>query len=341
MRIGLNATCLNDRPSGARQRFVGIYGEVIRQNPDTEFVIYEPSDCARKLAKGLGYWKTALRNDRLDLFEMFNLPMVRAPDCPTILTVHDTRQVRSEVAPIPRALYRLAWRRTLAGADHVITVSDTIRTEVLSLQPRARATTIYNGIPETTVARLDEAPSGGSRSEGYLLSVGHLEPRKNYGVLIRAVALLRDRGIRKELVIVGNDGGSRTEIAALVASLGLGDAVRLRQDVPTADLRDLYERCEAVVFPSRYEGFGIPVLEAMGAGKPLILSDISVFREITEDRGAYFAATDAAALASLIGTVAEDDALRDRLVAYGRARVRDFTFPALAAQVTKLHRSLV
>lgn len=113
MRVGLNATCFNNRPSGARQRFVGIYGELIKRNPDIEFVIYEPVDCEispcfdnaanistrrtpispsegprlRKVMRAFGYWQPALSNDKLDVFESFNLPLVRAPDCPTILTV--------------------------------------------------------------------------------------------------------------------------------------------------------------------------------------------------------------------------------------------------------------
>ena len=107
MRVGLNAICFDDRPSGAKQRFLGIYGALISAHPEIDFVIYEPADCRvaqwfagaanvvarptpvpssgqlRKAVAGARFWRHRLRADRLDLFETFNLPMVVAPDCPT------------------------------------------------------------------------------------------------------------------------------------------------------------------------------------------------------------------------------------------------------------------
>src|SRR5579872_4047421 len=129
LRIGLNATCFSDRPSGARQRFVGLYGEVIRRRPHDEFIIYEPADCrvaswfgdaanvvarvtplpstarARRPLAGISYWRNELRATSLDLFEMFNLPLVKAPDCPTLLTIHDLRRLKSDQPVYARALY--------------------------------------------------------------------------------------------------------------------------------------------------------------------------------------------------------------------------------------------
>ena len=103
MKIGLNATCINDKPTGARQRLLGIYGELIKSLPEAEFVVYEPLDCrvgdwfgkapnlsvrrsplpsegrSRKFINGLNYWHNALYKERLDIFEGLNLPLIKAP----------------------------------------------------------------------------------------------------------------------------------------------------------------------------------------------------------------------------------------------------------------------
>lgn len=362
-RVGLNATCYNDRHSGARQRFLGLYGKVIEANPQIEFFVYNPADCRisdafatapnvvaratpipsagrlRKAVRGLTFWQRALRQDRLDLFEHFNVPLVKAPDCPTILTVHDIRDARSSRPSALRLAYRAIWRRALGGADHVITVSDTMRDEVLAFAPGTPVTTVYNGVD----TRLFEPrPAAGTSGDGdYLLAIGHLEPRKNYPVLLRALAALVASGCDERLIIVGRDGGGRPEVEALIERHELGGRVSIRSDVDDAELRLLYARCRLVVFPSRYEGFGIPLIEAMAAHRPCVTSDIAVFREITQGHGAYSAVDDPDAIAAQIRRVSDDPAFAARLVAYGAVRARDFDFTRLARQVTDLYERLL
>ena len=369
MRVGLNATCFNDRPSGAKQRFVGIYGALIRRLPDVEFIVYEPADCRvgswfdgaanvsvrrtpvpssgrmRRVACGAVYWRKALRGDRLDLFETFHLPLVRAPDCPTILTVHDARPVLKEVPLIKRLPYGWVLRRALRQADHVVTVSDTIKGEIRAIEPSARVTTIYNGIDAARFTSVEPAAAEAiCRRLGlppdFLLAVGHLEARKNYPRLLAAIAALRDGGSAPALVIVGNDGGDRAAIEAAIDRHGLGDRVRILSGVSDAELAALYDSCRMVVFPSYYEGFGIPVLEAMAARRPLVLSDIPVFRELTEGRGAYFPLGDSDAMAKVLADMLSDRERQRAWIEYGAGRVRDFAFPNLAAQIGQLYRGL-
>ena len=95
------------------------------------------------------------------------------------------------------------------------------------------------------------------------------------------------------------------------------------------------------VFPSAYEGFGIPILEAMAAGRPMVLSNLRVFREITQDRGIYFPCDDSGAMAHAIEEVLYSSDKRRRLVEYGNSRVQDFSFHSLAAQVESLYRLLI
>lgn len=369
LRVGLNATCFNERPSGARQRFVGIYRALIARCPDIEFVIYEPDDCrvadwfagarnvvARrtplpstgriaKMLRGLAYWRGALRRDRLDLFEQFHLPLVRAPHCPTILTVHDIRPVLPDV-PLP-ARWLNSWilRNSLRSADHVVTVSETMLREILSFEPSLSISTVYNGIEKASFdqSSLERAAATGAifdlRQE-FALSVGHLEHRKNYISLIRAMAKLRDEGRTVSLVIVGNEGDAEDAIRQEVWRLGLSERIKILRGVSDSELADLYALSKLVVFPSSYEGFGIPILEAMAAHRPIVLSDIPVFRELTENEAVYFPPQEPAMIAGAIAEMLSNPDHRQRVVEYGDRRVAAFGFQELAAQVEGIYRSL-
>lgn len=363
MRIGINATSLNDRPSGARQRLVGLYGALFRANPDNDYIIYEPSDCRvadwfaglpnvrgvatplpstsrwRRFARGIGLWRGLLGRDRLDCFEALHLPLIRAPACPTILTVHDARPVLGDVPLLRRTLYRHVLRRSLARADAVITVSDTMRADLLAIEPKARITTIYNGIDPAPFG-IALPPEPGIASP-FILAVGHFEPRKNYDNLVRAFALIAARPDSPRLVIIGKDGGSLAATRQRVDELGLAGQIDLLHSVDDARLVSLYRAARLLVFPSTYEGFGIPLLEAMAADLPLALSNIAVFRELTEDRAAYFDAHDPAAMTSVMLDVLGSPECQAEQRAYGRRRLADFTFATLAAQLNALHRRTV
>ena len=371
MRVGLNATCLNDRPSGAKQRFIGIYGGLINRLPDVEFVLYEPVDCrvadwfagspnvsavrtpipsegrVGKFVQGLEYWNRALRDERFDLFECFNQPLVKSPTGRTLTTIHDIRRVYPEWPSFAERLaYRFSLRETLKRVDTAITVSDTMKAEILAFQPDARVSVIYNGIDLKHFAASTEQEEQFVRSkfglpDNFLLAVGHFEPRKNYLRLIDAVALLRDRGHRYNLVVVGNDSGDRRLVEERIASTGLGAQVTLLSNLSDLEVRYMYKLCGLFVFPSSYEGFGIPILEAMAMGVPMVLSDISVFREITQDAGVYFPHDSKDAMAQAIETTLASQERMDALVTYGQRRVQDFSFDRLSAQLVELYKSLM
>ena len=369
MKIGLNATCLNDRPSGAKQRFIGIYGELVRRLPDSEFVVYEPADCrvgawfggapnvsvrstpipsegrARKFFSGQRYWDTALSREGFDIFEALNLPLVKAPTGQTILTIHDIRGMRSESGILERAAYKVFFKRSLMASDHVITVSETIKQEILSFFPKVSISVIHNGLDATQFAAVSEVDLQVVRRkfslpENFILAVGHLELRKNYLSLIDAMAKLRDWGRSCNLVIVGNDSGERKVLEERIESASLTGAVHFLSGLSDLEVRCAYKLCSLFVFPSSYEGFGIPILEAMAAERPMVLSDISVFREITQDQGVYFPHADADAMAVAINTVLSSSNERARLIDYGKQRAQAFSFQRLSGQMESLYRAL-
>ena len=370
MKIGLNATCFNDSPSGAKQRFIGIYGELIKRLPEAQFVVYEPRDCRvstwfegapnvtakrtqipskgrfRKFASGFSYWHRALAHEQFDIFECLSLPLVKAPSGQNLLTIHDVRGLRAESGILESAAYKLFFANSLRAADHLITVSESMKIELQSLLPDASISVIYNGIDPTAFSRLTPADLELVRHRyrlpnSFVLAVGHLERRKNYICLIDAISKLRDRGHNYTLVIVGNDNGERMAIDEHIKAAGLTDFVKLCIGMSDFEVRCIYRLCSLFVFPSSYEGFGIPVLEAMAAVRPMVLSDLPVFREITHDQSVYFACHDSAAIAAAIDSVLSSSVTRNSLISYGIERVKDFGFQSLAFKMESLYRSII
>lgn len=375
MKIGLNATCINDKPTGAKQRFLGIYGELVKRLPEAEFVVYEPLDCrvgdwfreatnvsvkrtplpsegrARKFVNGLRYWPTALSRDRLDIFEGLHLPLVKAPTGRTLLTIHDIRGIRTESGLLERAAYATFLERSLKSADHVITVSEAMKREILQVFPGLPISVVYNGLDTQGFDAVFEIDQQAVRRKydlpaEFILAVGHLERRKNYLRLVDSMARLRDQGRSCSLLIVGNDrgGNDRNERKAIeerIHAADLSGCVKILTGLSDFEVRCVYKLCTLLVFPSSYEGFGIPILEAMAAGRPMVLSDIPVFREITESRGIYFPYDDTEAMANAMEKVLSSSRDCARLIEYGNARVHAFSFNSLAAQLEGIYRSLM
>lgn len=369
MKIGLNATCFNDRPSGAKQRFVGIYTELFRHLSADEFVVYEPSDCRmhdwfdgaqnavfkqtplssnsrlKKHLRGLRFWPAMLKAENFDLFESFHLPLVKAPSGRTILTIHDIRGIMMSGGWRERLVYKVILEKALKAADHVVTVSGAVKKEVLEHYPNTSISVIYNGIeiePFQNIPALEslKVKQNCGLAENFLLAVGHFEKRKNYIGLIDALGNLHERGYRTHLVIIGNDSGESVVVQQRVNDLKLSSYVKILSGLTDAEVRCIYSLCELFVFPSAYEGFGIPILEAMAAKRPVVLSDIPVFQEITQGQGAYFSHDNADSIASTIEKVLLSAEDRDRLVQYGDRRVQDFSFRNIALDLAQVYRSL-
>lgn len=370
MKVGLNATCFNDRPSGAKQRFKGIYGSLMQRLPNAEFMLYEPADCrvsdwfpgaenvtpiktsipsSGRLGKffyGLGYWRPVFKAERFDMFECFNEPLISCKSGKTLATIHDVRRLYSECSLLERQMYSLSLHNTLANADRIITVSEAMKSEILAFYPDARVSVIYNGLQYNEFSAVANTDFEGVRNRfalprEFLLSVGHFERRKNYPRLLDAIALLRDRGMDCHLVIVGNDSGERLLIEDKLAALNLSSRVTILSGLSDIEVRCIYKLSNLFIFPSSYEGFGIPILEAMASSVPTVLSDIPVFREITENRGIYFPHDDVEAMADAIALLLDSRERQQELITYGQQRVQDFSFDKLSAQVASLYCSLM
>jgi glycosyltransferase involved in cell wall biosynthesis len=369
MKIGLNATCFNQRPSGAKQRFIGIYNKVFHQMSDDEFIVFQPSDCQMhswfdnhnnvrfvntpipsegrllKAFKGFFYWPKALNSLELDIFEIFNLPYIHSNAKKTLVTIHDLRGLGDENHFLYRYFFGRIFTIALKRADRVITGSMCIKRDLQDLVRTASISIIYNGVDIQdfqSIAKqsINDFQEKFKINNPFLLAVGHFEKRKNYIQLIDALATIEYKESTLSLVIIGNDNGELAQIREHIAKLGLEQKVYILQGLSDQEVQVAYKLAKIFIFPSLYEGFGIPVIEAMAAGTPMILSNISAFKEITENKGIYFNLNEQSSLANMILLLLEDSNMRNSIIHYGQGRVDDFSFEKIAINVQDLYKEI-
>ncbi|MBK8988591.1 MAG: glycosyltransferase family 4 protein [Chloroflexi bacterium] len=291
----------------------------------------------------------------LDLFHSpdFVLPPVSG-GIPTLLTVHDLSFVHyPEVYPAVLVNYLnrvVPW--SIGRASHILADSAATKADLIAVWqvPEAKITVLYSGVHEqfqpvteqevltavTAHYQLDDAP--------YFLTVGTVQPRKNYQMLIRAFAPVAAEWPHN-LVIAGGKGWLYDDMLAEVARQGLNGRVRFTGFVADEDLPALYSGATLFLFPSLYEGFGLPLLEAMQCGVPVVTSDASSLPEVVGGKGngetaVLLSPHDSSAWTQAMQTLLADPARRARLVAAGYRQARQFTWRKAAAQLLNLYQSL-
>jgi len=224
-------------------------------------------------------------------------PRVGVPLC---LTVHDVRDADG-YSRRPKLLARAILRRSLRRAAGVITVSEWTASRLRELAPGCEPTTVPNGVYEREPGQRprDIPPNG------YVLHVGHLEPRKNLEVVIKALAMI-DVTRRPELWLIGQDAGEWPKLRALAERLGLQAYVRHLGTISDFVIDAYYEDARLVVIPSRYEGFGLTALEARVQGTRVAVANAGALPEVVDD-GALLPVDDAAAWAEAIDAPPQED----------------------------------
>jgi glycosyltransferase involved in cell wall biosynthesis len=267
----------------------------------------------------------------------------------TVVTIHDLVSfLYPNTVPRKYSLYmRLMTRLAVRSADRIIAVSGATRedlTQVLHV-PDDRVVVIHEAVgPEFATPPEPPGVAAVMRRYGvrapYCLFVGNLEPRKNLPRLVEAFAMVRARrpaGAALQLVLVGTRGWLYGGIFRAVEAYALADDIAFTGYVPPADLAALYAGAACFVFPSLYEGFGLPVLEAMAAGAPVVASRVGAIPEVAGDAALLVNAEKPAEIAGAIEAVLGDAALRLDLVTRGRARAARFTWDAVARQTLAVY----
>ncbi|RME69436.1 MAG: glycosyltransferase family 1 protein, partial [Chloroflexi bacterium] len=236
--------------------------------------------------------------------------------------------------------------RSVARADHVIAVSEATRQDLIELYgtPAEKISVLYHGVashfrPQTDPAclhRLRQRYGLGERP--FILSVGTIQPRKNFRRLIQAFARLDPP---YTLVIAGGRGWGESDIFAEAVRLGLQDRVHFPGFIADDDLPALYSAAELFVYPSLYEGFGLPALEAMACGTPVVASNRSALPEVVGEAGLLVDPLDVGAIAGAMAQVLTTPELRQKLSEAGQRRAAQFTWDGVARQLLALYYTLL
>ena len=226
--------------------------------------------------------------------------------------------------------HRFVLPAILKQADHIITISDASKMDIIRCfnVPEEKITVtllaaneafqpVSHRLPSDAIAKLPQP---------YILNVGTLEPRKNLIGLLRAFAMARRKGLPHSLVITGARGWGNSPLTAAVKELELSETVVFTGFVDDQDLPHLYTRADFFVYPSLYEGFGLPILEAMGCGTPVITSNLSSMPEVAGSAALLVDPLSETELTSAILRLAEDPNLRETMSHAGITRAAQFSW---------------
>jgi len=299
-------------------------------------------------------WEQALapiecRRQRLDLLHSPAYVQPLLATCRSVVTVHDLSFVLMPEAfrPANRLYLALLTRLSVRRADRVVAVSESTRQDVIRLLgvPGEKVAVVHHGIepefrPLPDAGRVEQFRRSRGLPERYVLYVGTLEPRKGVPTLLRAYALARrELGIEHRLVLAGGKGWGYGQIFGLVDELGLRDDVLFPGFVPLHELPLWYNGASLFAYPSRYEGFGMPVVEAMACGTPVVTSRSSSLPEVVGDAGVLVEPGDVPGLAAALARVLGDDDYRDDLRRRGLERATRFSWDEAARRTVEVYRS--
>ena len=317
MRVGLDVAPLVQTRAGTARWVNGLRGALAaRADVEVTPLAWGGSGRLTAVARDVAWYPLLLpRAAARAGVDVLHCTIFRAPSrarVPTILTVHDLAVLRHpEVFPLWTRLYgRTLLRRTIRAADRVIAVSEFSKRETVELAgvDPGRIDVVPNGVEPVFAAQ------GPAADGDYVLAVGTVEPRKNLARVIEAAALA---GL--ELRVVGDPGWGGVEVTgAHVTRLGF---------VPDEELARLYRGARCLVFPSLYEGFGIPAAEAMASGTPVVTSRGSAMADVVGEAGVLVDPLDASSIAAGID---EAGRRREELVRLGLERARLYTWERAA-----------
>ncbi len=263
----------------------------------------------------------------------YSMPLTSVP---CVVAVHDLSFEDPRAAqwlPLSTRLrYRATIRASVNRAAHVLALSQHTRADLIQHYDLApdRVSVVYAAADPALVRLITTTPE--RRVHGQVLAVGNVLPRKNLLVVGRAVRALRDQGHPLTLAVIGSVPDEGRPVAAELERL-LADAVSFSGYVTPAQLAVAYRTASVLAYPSLYEGFGIPLLEAMAANLPVVCSDASCLPEVAGDAALVVPAQDTEAWSVAIAEVLGLEATRARLSAAGRHRSGDFSWDDSAARV--------
>src|SRR5438874_3057286 len=359
MRVGLDGYPLSEPLTGIGHYTLELACSLARNFPRDEFELVSPKPFNPAAIGGIqresipnlrltqakssslrGHWWSVglpmyARRARFDLFHGTNFEVPLWKRRRTVLTIHDLSTLLYPETHRASAVRRARLRLPIAAkiADAIITPTEAVRQEVCErLKVKPGKVTAIHEAPRRTFSPMTKEETVAVRKrlrveDEFLLFVGTLEPRKNLLTMMRAFEEVINRtSVRPQLVIAGGEGWLIDETLSFINSASLKDRILLTGYLNDEDLRALYSSCRAFVYPSLYEGFGLPPLEAMACGAPVIASRIAALEETIGDAGILVDPLDLHSLVAAITDFCENKKRRERLIAAGPAHAAGFSW---------------
>ena len=376
MNIAFDAKRITNNATGLGNYSRFVLEALTEYRPENRYLLYSPSigrpELYRELLEhrsvqlhtphralaflGGSLWRNysiprLVREAKVDLFHGLSnelpLGLYRAQRVGTVVTIHDLAFIRypQYYKPIDRLLYRRKYGASARAADHVITVSEQTRCDVIDIfgVEEERVTTVYQGCSERFAQIQPEdvvvARQALRLPQRYMLFVGSIEERKNLLLAVEALAQLQDKELH--LVAVGRRTPYVQQVLDRARRLGVTSRLHLLHQVGATYLPGIYGGAEVFVYPSRFEGFGIPIIEALNAGIPVIGATGSCLEEAGGPTSLYTDPDNADMLASLIDRVLIDISLRRLMIDEGRSYVERFTPKRIARDLSQVYEQVM
>lgn len=367
MRIGIDGRPLCDNPAGIYRFLANVFRELQRLDETNEYYIYAEHDFALPLPSprwqrrilchqpprfsnrwGQIGMKHMIVQDGLDAFwGTFGLfPMGIPSSVARVLTIYDLVWLR-----YPRTMgfrnylaHRLLTGRSAVRADKIITISESTSTDLQhALGVRQEKVCVVYPAPEARYCPREQAEAARyiankyQTRENYICAVGTVEPRKNLLTLLEAVKVVKNRDLSVQLLVAGAPGWKNSGIYEAVKQLRLSECeVKFLGYVPDDDMPAFYCGARVFVFPSLYEGFGIPLVEAMACGVPIVASNVSSIPEVVQDAALLVSPRHPEEFAEAISRVSGDSSLRTSMILKGLRRASDFSWESAARKILNL-----
>lgn len=365
-RVGLDLHVVDGIFQGSRTHCLELFSRVIAATPECDFYVFVSDDrLIRQFSKHFSdpHVRICIMPERPSIVRLlYQLPQLAARyklsilhtqyispplmrSCMSAVTVHDIL-FESHPQYFERAFVlrsRALVRVSVVRSQEVFTVSDYSRREICSRYKieEERVHTIPNGVNLSRFYPGDEGSELvaqlGLKSDGYFLTVGRLEPRKNHAHVLRAWASLA--APRPKLVIVGQRHFGYKEATELVGELNLDSDVQFIENLSDAEIPAVYRHARGFVYASWAEGFGIPLIEAMASGVPVITSSNTALAEVAAGTALDVDPASPSQIANAVRLLEHDEALRSKLIERGLARSKSFTWEQSAERVRQVYLS--
>lgn len=362
MRIGIEGLPLLFHRTGTSTYTHELVQHLRRQNPEDTVVLFARN---QRMAGGsyhnISYTERAanyfykeyrlpreLADLDIDIYHSprdMGMPRPRQMPCPCVMTLHDiilVRLARDYYGSLRAKMYERRLRARVAGADHIITISTFSKQDLVDwtgIDPY-RVSVVYDGVSERFRPVMDDSALDAVRMKyrlphDFILCVGSTEPRKNVNTAIEAFNRYRDMHPHAQLVVTGA-AYCRVEPREAFAGMDL-DGVSFPGYIHDDDMPALYTMAGALLFPSLYEGFGLPPLESMACGTPVITSNTTSIPEVVGDAAILVDPGNIAEMTGALEMLMSSAGLRDDLIARGKERAAQFTWEKTARETRRIY----